>query len=112
MVSFPSRWYNPSSPRLRCILAVRANLKRVDKATRELGKEAFYLNHNKMLSKLAHPTALMVHSPKMLKPSKGFRNAVFDVGVGFAIVSFKHIRDFTNKTFPTNPSPLHRVLPD
>jgi hypothetical protein len=92
------------------------DFKSVRKAADELGKEDFFLNHNKILSKLAHPTALMVQSPKALKPDKVFTNIIFDDGVRFAIASLEHIRDFTVKTFPTNPntvtsSLLRRVLP-
>jgi hypothetical protein len=76
------------------------DFKRVSQAARELGKHAIFLNYNKLLSKLAHPSAWMVHSAKTLKADKSYRNEIFDVGARFGLQSVEHIRAFIVQTFP------------
>lgn len=75
------------------------DFKRVADAARELGKKHHFLSHNKIFSKMAHPTAWAVSSAG-LKSEADARDLFFGEGVGFALASAAHIRDLIITTFP------------
>jgi hypothetical protein len=76
------------------------DFKAVSKAAKELGRAPAFGSMNKLLSKLAHPTAWAIHTVASVEADEGFRLMFLGDGVGFAINSLIGIRKFVREYYP------------
>jgi hypothetical protein len=82
------------------ISALEDDFTKVSAAARDLGREASYLSLNKLLSKLAHPTAWAVNSVHSVDADEEFREMFFSDGVEMATGSLTSIRTFIITQLP------------
>ena len=75
------------------------DFKRVSEAADELGHKEFFLLNNKFLSKLAHPTAFVVHSSGSMKSEEDVRDMIFVDGAKYAIDSMRRINNLIATVF-------------
>jgi hypothetical protein len=75
------------------------DFKRVSQAAEELGHKEFFLLNNKFLSKLAHPTAFVVHSAGSMKSERDVRDMIFVDGAKYAIDSIRRINNLMATVF-------------
>jgi hypothetical protein len=83
------------------INALEDDFTRVSVAAAELGREKTFLSLNKLLSKLAHPTAWAVNSVESIRADEGFRGMFFGDGVEMATGSLTSIRTFVIAHLPS-----------
>jgi hypothetical protein len=87
---------------------VTDEFKKVSKAAVEIGREKEFFSTNKLLSKMAHPTAFMVNAKKEKAFGRRFQAALFNGGVNLAGRAMMRLIDFMFTHFP-DPSGKVRV---
>jgi len=80
--------------------ALEDDFTKVSAAAKELGREKSYLCLNKLLSKLAHPTAWAVNSVHSVDADEDFREMFFSDGVEFATDALTSVRTFVITHLP------------
>jgi hypothetical protein len=83
---------------------VKNDFKRVHRAAEELGEGTLFLSLNRILSKLAHPTALAMDVSLREVGMKDFRDIFFMDAVEYAIDSIQALEDFNIFGYMKGPS--------
>ncbi len=76
------------------------DFKRVSDAAQELGRQERFLTLNKLFSKFAHPTAIVMNVVILPELDRGFREMFLANGVRSATATLRTIRDVVSKYFP------------
>ncbi len=82
------------------INALEDDFTKVAAAAKELGRDRRFLSLNKLLSKLAHPTAWAVNSVRSIDADEDFRGIFLSDGVEMATDSLTSIRAFVIAVLP------------
>lgn len=87
--------------RSRGISSLDDDYKRVLDAAKEIGQGEYFRGLNKLLSKLAHPTAWAVATIDSVNADEAFRGMFLKDGVNLAVLSLTAIRNHILSIYPT-----------